>query len=246
MSKLPTTTLTNKKYEDFPRKNLQNDFSSTPIYFPNEIDFTKFTILEKVVREPKLGSWSARILYDKDYLKIQTPVVITAFDLSSHIYKNAKRAKYSLCLSLDPTINGVKELIGLINEIDATTLRTFQAKDSDQYDPNLSKSKFIKIVKYSENNQYPPTIRCNLVSNMKQFKCRITKNGENIKDSSIMNVTNLLKKGTKVRCILELNPVWFNPTLYLDKKTNKKSTSWGVSWRIVAIDIVKPNISFRD
>ena len=248
---LNETILTNNRYNNSnntkEQKKSNHDNNQPKIYFPNEIDFDNFTILDKIVREQQIGSWSARILYNKQILKIQTPILLTAFDLTPHIYKNAKRAKYSLCLSLDKTIDGVLDLIGLVNEIDATALRTFiDNKDT----PEIKEARFVKVIKYSDTNKdtnstFPPTIRCNLVNNVTHFKCAITKNGVNVKDTTINHITNLLKKGTKVRAIIELNPVWFNGLEYLDKTTNKKLKSWGISWRIVALDIVKPNIQFR-
>jgi len=191
-------------------------------FFAEEIDYTKFTILDVISRGQ--NAWSAKIMYEGNTLKIQTPALLVAFDLNAYRYGDSKRDNYSICVSLDDNVNGVKELKGLIQQIDSMATNTFKEK--------LKDCEFISSIKPSKDDKFPPLLRCKMVNNNTRFKCNISENGENI--GRVINDTkNKLKKGVKVKLVLQLNPVW------------KVDNKYGVSWQILALDIIHPKVEFR-
>ena len=64
----------------------------------NEVKPEKFKVLDKISRYQK-SSWSAKILYGKETLKLQTPPLLCAFDLSSYKYEDKKECKKNYSIS---------------------------------------------------------------------------------------------------------------------------------------------------
>lgn len=191
--------------------------------FPSEVDYKKFSVLEPINRGKE--SWSARIIYDGETLKIQTPPLLIAFDLNAYRYGNSTRDNYSICVSLDDNINGVAELKQLIKQIDTTAINTYKDK--------LKTETFISSIKDSKDEKFPPLLRCKMVNNKTRFKCSFRENGQAI-GREIDEIKNRLKKGIKVKLVLQLNPVW------------KVDNKYGVSWQILLVDIIQPVIEFRN
>ena len=164
-------------------------------------------------------------MYNDETLKLQTPELLLTFDLNPYQYDQNSKERYSLSVSLDPKINGVKDLESIIETIDSTCQNTFKGELPTD-------AQFISSIKQSKNNAFPPVLRCKMVSNNTRFKCSISENGSAI-DDQISSVKNKLKKGTRVQLVIQLNPVW---------NVKKK---YGVSWQVMAIDIKKPVVNFR-
>ena len=202
---------------------LESNKSTT--YFPDEVELADCEILDMVIRGPK--SWSSRITYKNENLKLQTPIMLTSFDLNAYNYAGQSKDNYSLCVSLDETVDGVAALKRLIEKIDATTINTFKSKTDG--------AEFISSIKEPKDKEskFPPVLRCKLVSNAKRFKCAIYVGGKE-KHLNIDECKNLLKKGTKVKLVLQLNPVW------------KVDNKYGVSWQILALDVVQSKVEFRN
>lgn len=196
------------------------------ILFANEVKPEKFKVLDKISRYQK-SSWSAKILYGKETLKLQTPPLLCAFDLSSYKYEDKKECKknYSISLSLDPEINGVTAFKDLLNNIDKMAQNTFKE--------DCAECTFVSSIKESKDNKYPQMLRCKLVNNFKRFKFKFTVNGKHQNDS-IENVQKILVKGTRVTAVVQLNPVW------------KVKNKFGVSYQILGLNIIRPEILFRD
>lgn len=195
------------------------------VLFADEVDMTKFSILEKVRRGN--DSWSAKLIYDGSPLHIQTPPLRVTFDLKGYKYDpNDDKQKYSINVTLDPNIDGVQTLVNLINTIDNTVINTFRD------DFKNKEVTFISSVKTSKNTKYYPSLRCKMVSNKNRFKCEIKLNGESVA-TKIKDIVNVLIKGSLITLVLQLNPVWHTENKY------------GVSWQAIVIDQVKPKIEMR-
>ena len=72
-----------------------------------------------------------------------------------------------------------------------------------------------------------------MVSNTKRFKCNIYVNGRETSDD-IENIKNSVKRGTTVKLILQLNPVW------------KIDHKYGVSWQILGLNIIDKKVRFNN
>lgn len=197
------------------------------VYFPSEIDMKYFSILEKVDRGT--NSWSCRLLYKDKPLTIQTPILPVAFNLNGYKYnENSTKENFSISVTLDPKIDGVQTLKEFIETIDNTVINTFK----EEFEKNKRDTTFISSIKISKDVKFEPTLRCKMVSNTTRFKCKITINNKSLSDE-IKTVKAKVCKGTKVKLVLQLNPVWCCDNKY------------GVSWQVLALNIEKPDVEFR-
>ena len=199
--------------------------------FADELKLSKFSMLKPIDREN--GNWSCKIVYNGEPLHIQTPELTVTFDLNEYIYDNNNtnklegwqaKKKFSLTCSLNPQVNCVKGFQKIIEFVDNNTQKSYPAKTK-----NLQ---FCPALKHDPNGKYLTSMRFKLVNNLERFKCRILENGKPINDS-IENVRKKLKKGTRVKLICQLNPIW---------KVGKK---FGVSYQILGIDIQSIEVNFR-
>lgn len=191
--------------------------------FANEIDMNKFSITPAISRGQ--NSWSSVISYENKTLIIQTPELPLAFDLNSYQYPNSNKTKYSVTISLPPTIHGVNELQERLIEIDTCTKNSFK-------DEIGKEAIYYHAIHKSKNEKYSDTFRAKLVSNTMRFKCVIMVNGRQVSDK-ITDVQKLLTKGTIAKYQIQLNPIW------------KVGNKYGVSYQVLAVDVIKPEIEFR-
>lgn len=190
--------------------------------FAEEVQSDKFTILPLIKRNQK--SWSSKIVYNDETLKLQTPTMPLAFDLNEYTYPGTDKVNYSITVSLDPTINGVPALEKLLKNIDACTQAT--------YAEETKSCKFHHSVYVPKNSKFYNSIRLKMVSNSERFKCTIMVNNKKVSDK-ISDVKKLLTKGTKGKLLIQLNPIW------------KVGDKFGVSYQLLGIDVEKINVSFR-
>ncbi len=192
--------------------------------YPNEIDFNKFEVKSQISRGD--SQWSVKILYEGKTLKIQTPIVSSTFNLQGYTYPGQTQTKYSLNVTLDPKMEGLKGLIELIEEIDK------HAQNTANEDYDVKECEYVSPIKTSDNPKYLPHLRCKMVSNSYKFKFKAYLDGTEF-IPTIEEMEKLVKRGTKLEIILQLNPLW------------KVRGKYGVSYQIVGLNIINEEVSFR-
>ena len=190
--------------------------------FTSEINTEEFTILP--ITERDNDCWSANILYDGEMLHLQSPPLLVTFDLNDYKYPGTSKVKFSITCTLDKTTPNVNEFVRLLEFIDTNAENSFPEK--------VKGLNYISSIKKDKNGKFDPTIRFKLVSNKNRFKCKILENGNEVSDN-INSVKSKLIKGTKIRLIIQLNPIW------------KVKNNYGVSFQALAINIIKVKTNFR-
>lgn len=195
------------------------------VNLPEEVDLSQCTIYDKVDRSTGV---SMEVLYKGKPMLIQTPETRLVFDLNPYRYPNSDKEYYSLHLELDETKSEGSKLIKLLNEIDKN------AKNTATEDLEADECKFYSSVKRSSNPIHKPHLRCKLVSNKTRFK--FTAFEDDIKiDPTIETMMLKLKRFVKVKCIIQLNPIW---------KVNNKC---GVSYQVKHLKIINEHdLKFKE
>lgn len=191
--------------------------------FPKEIDFKNFKLNPIIVRGK--GCSSINIGYDGKPLLLQTPVLTSTFQLQGYCYPGTTTKKYSLNVDLNQKLDGVKEFTELLCKIDSCakgSVEDFKEEDLTYLSP----------IKTPKSELYPEHLRCKMVSNLEKFKFNAYLGNKSI-STSISNIESLIKRGTKMKLVLQLNPIW---------KVNKQ---FGVSYQIVGMEIQNDEIVFR-
>ena len=190
----------------------------------DDIDFHKIKLSDPIKRG---NGWSQSFTYNKENLKIETPELVCTFPVNSYKYNDKSTEKFSLTVTLDDHKDGVGNFKDFIAVIDETVQTTYK-DDYKEDEPNWT---YYSSIKIDKDGKYKPNLRCKMVSNRNRFKCNIFKDGEVISDK-IEDVRKVVKRGTVVKLILQLNPIW---------KINKK---YGVSWQILGLNIIDKNVRF--
>lgn len=192
--------------------------------YPNEIDFTKFEVKSQISRGD--SQWSVKILYQGATLKIQTAILTSTFNLQGYTYPGQTQKKYSLNVTLDPNMEGISDLKKLIEQIDA------HAQNTANEDYGVKDCEYVSPIKVPENPKYLPHLRCKMVSNSYKFKFKAYVDGVEF-EPTIEVLEGLIKRGTKMELILQLNPLW------------KVRGKYGVSYQIVGLNVIDEEVKFR-
>lgn len=192
--------------------------------YPKEIDFNKFQLSQQISRGNY--QWSVKILYDNEILNVQTPTVVSTFNLQGYQYNESSPKKYSLNITLDDKVEGMEDFIKLVETIDEC------ARQSAVEDYNVKDCLYVSPIKTPNNPKYQRHLRCKMVSNSTKFKFEASLNGKPF-IPTIKAMEEHIKRGTKMELILQLNPIW------------KVQGKYGVSYQIVAMNILKKDYTFR-
>ena len=199
---------------------IMSRFNTLPMDF-DEVDTEQLTISERVSRTS--DGYSANIKYDNKTLLIVTPILRIVFPLRKYDYGSIVK-KHALCLSLDPSQDYAEAFRVWLEEINEMA-----KSQMGEYEGEVEKLNQYKQIHYHKEGRFPPYLRCKMVNNKEQFKCDIFKNGEKM-DGAIDYVDGMLKKGVKVQCHLQLNPLW------------KFKDRYGVSYQIKAINVLDEQV----
>lgn len=198
--------------------------SSVSLYSTFNATDLQFGPLEKTKKGGKMVGLSAG---GKRRIVIQTPVVALPFGVTP--YQEATTGEiqsYSMDISFrnldtDPRI---ADFLARMRQLDDVMLDTAVAHSKEWFGKAMSKDvvrEFIrKLVKESGNGQYPPVMKVKVPTSGGQPTAQFY--DEDRKPVGIDYIT----KGSTVKMILELSPVWF---------VNK---NFGVTWRLVQAAVV--------
>ncbi len=192
----------------------------------DEFEANKFSILDRVNRSKR--GYSAKILYKDQVPLIETPLMRVTFPLRCYDYNNGPK-KYALCVTLDPTTNGMDDLVEMVEGLDHMVDRQMK----EEYKEDLNKLTQYSSLRRSKNDRYYDYLRCKLVNNTKRFKCDVFVDNSLV-SQDIDKVAELLVKGTKVRLLVQVNPLW------------KMDQKYGITYQIKAIKIVTEKVQFKD
>lgn len=193
--------------------------------FPQEVDFSKFELMPRVYRGK--DQWSVRVLYAGKELQVQTPKLPCTFDLLPYSYPGSNQVKYSLNVTLDPTIEGVQEFQQLLEEIDDC------AKEVAEKDFGIEDCQYDSPIKTPKLQKYHKHLRCKMVSNSTKFKFKACLDDQTPFEPTIKVMEQHIKQGRKIEMILQLNPIW------------KVNGRYGVSWQISRIKVYPEVSNFR-
>jgi hypothetical protein len=193
--------------------------------FIRDIDWDKFEILNRVDRGT--DCWSRPIMYNGRELEIQLPVMSTTFEVGTFHRKNDPQPQYSLCLTIDDNQPKVKEFHDFIKKLNANV------KDLCNKDFNKEKiqCQFNNRIK-QKKVEYKPYFQIKLISNRTRFKFQAMLNEKEF-TPTIDAFKEKIKTGTKVECIIQLNPIW------------KWRNEFGISFQLKAINILKNSYIFK-
>jgi len=189
-----------------------------------KINKSKITFLERTNRS--INGYNSKILYNKRTPLIETPITTVTFPLKGFTFRNGPK-KYTLCIDLNHSIKGMSEFVEFIDSLDEMTRDHLKNKCNE----NLKTLTQYSCIKPSSDvYKYSDLMRCKLILNGNQnaFRCEVYKNNKII-TPSVENVEKLLVNGTRVRLLLQVNPIW---------KVNDK---FGVSLIVKKIQIVDDN-----
>lgn len=164
----------------------------------------------------------------KKRVLIQTPPLTVPFDVSPNKDANDIIQSYSVNLSFrgadaDPRVS---EFLACMRQLDEVLLAAAVANSKEWFGKATSrdviKEFHSKIVRDPKQTQYSPTMKVKVPLKEPGGDCVTQIYGENRQPEDI----SYIKKGSVVRMILELIPVWF---------INKNM--FGVSWRAVQIKV---------
>lgn len=194
------------------------------------VAFFPFEVLE-AMEELKVGGREARnndfffpVTFQGSRCRIQTPELLVMFGLTTHCNPDSGTnpiPKYSLHLSLKP-----------VNE-DIVIFREWLAKmDEFAMGYKLGNEQYWSSVRPAQDAKKSDLLRLKmpLTNNHKRLILDIIDTKGRIHTlPTIQTFKELVKHGCKVKCIIEVNPIW-----YAGKK-------YGISYRILKLAIVKDN-----
>ena len=190
-------------------------------YFPFEI-LESMEDLKVGQRESRNNDFFFPVTYAGQRCRIQTPVLLVMFGLTSHNNPESEKAptpKYSLHLSLKAVNEEIKIFNTLLHKMDefAKEYRLgneiYWSSLRPAMDPKKSDLLRLKIP---------------LTNNKKKLIIDVIDTKGRVHTlPTIQHFKELVKHGCKAKCIIEVNPIW-----YAGKK-------YGISYRILKIAIVK-------
>ena len=197
-------------------------------------------------------SQSIPILYEQCPLQIQTPWLDLLFGLQTYQYEEGM-TRFSLCLNLDPVDDQVEKAIAFFNYIDAEaqTLQNMNETDyqyfsairpptNPKFDPHLR----VKIGEWKryQHERMAAKLKSGDITREKylefiqtlQLNVDLDTGDKVIRHPTVQVLSNYCKHRTKIRCLLKVNPIWYN-----------KNKKFGVSYRVTKIQIGRYNKEFK-
>jgi len=145
---------------------------------------------------------------NKNKLYLELPFMRAPFGLSTFVDEKTKNTSYSLDLSFDKTDDNLIKLQEIFKQLDEQVIRLVAANSVEW----LGKSYNVNVI---EQALYKPLVRAGKAEYASTIKLKILMkdNGEFIPEAYNMarervNL-NTIEKGQKVKCIIDLNQIWF-------------------------------------
>lgn len=159
---------------------------------------------ECIIGESKRTSNSCYVPITTKYgnpIRFETPEMRVVFDLKPYTYPKSKTTNYTLNLELDTYEPEVYQMLEFMKGIDSVVKSVIE----DEW--KRSKPKIYSPVKIPDNKAYYPYLRCKMDHNKTKFKLKMFE-GDTKMNPTIEEVQSILKSGAKVKCILQLTPIW--------------------------------------
>ena len=236
----------NMDYDDLSEAKSQDSRRDSPAnyaYLPMDI--------LKSLDELKLCQ---RIDRDRDYFfpvtfrgrtcHVETPKCLFMFGLTSYRNPGGKFDKYCINLSLREICreaeNGhnVSNFKYLLENLDLFAQGDIFDDDKLKYSS--------PILKNYKSDKKPPVLRVKVPSDAKRLKITIVKDGKDVYYPLVSEFNELFQHRSEVRCILEINPIWYAVTK--DKQTGKDIIKFGISYKLIKIQLAdsgRRSVQFR-
>jgi Family of unknown function (DUF5871) len=173
-------------------------------------DFNPSAIIFSKIRKNKNGGKAVYLNgASNSKLRLEIPFMRAPFGLSSFTDEASKRISYSLDLSLDSGDPVIDDLISKLKALDELVIKTV-ADNSQEW---LGKKYAVPVIKEA---LYKPLVKPGKGDYASTFKLKVLndpKTGDFVPEaynsSREMVALNTIEKGQKVKCIIDINQIWF-------------------------------------
>jgi hypothetical protein len=246
MSRLPEVDEdADSEHSSVSRKNFNKNVSrpaGTYAYTPLEIlsDLDDFKLCQRVDRDK---DYFFPITFKGKVCHIETPKCLFMFGLSSFRNPGGRFDKYCINLSLReicreaPDGHNVTNFKYCLENIDL-----FACCDIID-DPKFKW--FSAILKNHASEKKPPVLRVKVPSDAQRLKITIVKDGKENYYPLVSEFNELFQHRSEVKCILEVNPVWY---AYTKDKEGKEIIKYGISYKLIKIQLAdsgRRSVQFR-
>jgi hypothetical protein len=195
-----------------------------------------FTASDITNDAPKTNALGGKVVYikynDQKRLTMQTPLVSAPFGLSTYTDEKTGVTKYSIDMSFkgmdaDSKINTFHDKM---QDLDDHILSLAEKNSKEWFGKKMSKevveALYRPIIKQSKDpEKYAPTMKMK-ITNSSSGDMNVE--AYNTKREKI-DLKQELTQGARIRCLIECSSIWF------------VSKQFGVSWRLVQVEVHKPD-----
>lgn len=224
-----------------PKSQKNTNYAYTPLEILSNLDELK--LCQRVDREK---DYFFPVTYRGRVCHIETPKCLFMFGLTSYRNPGGKFDKYCVNLSLREICREAPEGHNVTNfKYCLENLDMFAQGDVFE-DPKLKY--FSPILRNHKQEKKPPVLRIKVPSDAKRLKITIVKDGKESYYPLVSEFNELFQHRSEVKCIIEVNPVWYAQSIMKDDGKTVEVVKFGISYKLVKIQLAdsgRRSIQFR-
>lgn len=209
-----------------PQSYPEDEDNGQSVYFPYELmyDIDDFDIGPRVT---KGNDYYHSVTYRKERIRLQTPPMVAMFGLKKYFIPGDNNPKYSLNLSLKETSQEITEFGEFVRKLDkfvqklkgtkGTYCSSITDDDAKLKDPSSTHSPLLRV-------------KIHVCRKDRLLVDVISPNGDVIALPDEETFRKLVPARCNVKCIIEVNPVWF------------AGNKFGISFRVLKLQVVPDTI----
>lgn len=220
------------------KKNLPGNYAYTPMEVLSNLDELK--LCPRVDRDK---DYFFPITFKGKVCHIETPKCLFMFGLAPYRNPGGRFDKYCVNLSLREICREAQDGHNVTNfKYCLENIDLFASCDIID-DPKFQY--FSAILKNHASEKKPPVLRIKVPSDAQRLKITIVKDGKESYYPLVSEFNELFQHRSEVKCIIELNPVWY---AYAKDKQGNEIIKYGISYKLIKIQLAdsgRRSVQFR-